>query len=46
MKKTYVVPESEAICTKLEMGLLTVTGGDDPHPEGVMEPDDWHHYDR
>lgn len=39
MKKKYEIPEAEAICTELEMGLLTVTGGQDPFEEEVI-PDD------
>ena len=46
MKKAYFVPESEVIRTELEMGLLTVTGGDDPIHENSMEPDDRDHYRR
>lgn len=46
MKKTYVVPKSVAIYAELEMGLLYVSGDDDPIHEHVMEPDDRGYYDR
>ena len=44
MKETYVTPNAETIFMEIEMGLLTVTGGDDPIHEGVMDhdPDDYH----
>lgn len=41
MKKVYEIPETESIQVKIEKGLLTVTGGDDPvHEEGGVMPDD------
>lgn len=40
MKKKYEIPEAEELHTELEMGLLTVTGGEDPWDDGVMPEDD------
>ena len=39
MKKKYVIPEAEELRVAIEVGLLTITGGDDDIPEGVMPYD-------
>lgn len=39
MKKKYEIPEAEDLCVSLETGLLTVTGGQDPFEEEVIQDD-------
>jgi hypothetical protein len=39
MKKKYEIPEAEELRVSLEMGLLTVTGGQDPFEEEVIQDD-------
>lgn len=40
MKKKYEIPEAEELRIALEIGLLTITGGDDDIPHGVMPADE------